>query len=368
MAFDKNVINKILKQPIDDSLSNSPTLEEVKEAIKTLKNNKAAELDGIPAEVYKVGGDLLPHQLHQLLVKIWANEDIPTHFRDSAIITIYKGKGDRSDCGNYRGISLLAAACKIFARIMNNRLKPLAEKIHPETQAGFRLLRLTTDMIFRMYQLQEKCREQLQPLYMTFIDPIKAFDSVSRKLQWDVRSIYGCPEKYIRILRFLHDDMLTTIMVDNGNCESFQVKSGVKQGCLIAPTLFIIFIATVTHLIKNDLPPGIEVVCRIDGKLFNLGHLWSKNKISTSSLIKFQYADDNSVATLSERHLQQILNAFNCVYKKLGLPVNSKKTQIVYQPAPIETNRIESTLQPGATTLENVDYFPYLGSHLPTST
>ena len=140
MAFDKNVINNISKQPIDDSLSNLPTLEEVKETIKTLKNNAAAELDGIPVEVYKVGGDLLQHQLHQLLVKIWANEDIPTDFRDSAIITIYKGKGDRSKCGNYRGISLLATAGKILAPITNNRLKPLAEKILPEIASRFQTI------------------------------------------------------------------------------------------------------------------------------------------------------------------------------------------------------------------------------------
>ena len=133
---------------------------------------------------------------------------------------------------------------------------------------------------------------------------------------------------------------------------------------MIAPTLFVIFIGTITHLIKNDLPPTIEIVYRTDGKLFNLARLRSKNKISTSSLIEFQYADDNSVAALSEHHLQKILNAFNCVYTKLELTINLKKTRIVYQPSPIETDRIEPTLQLGATTLENVDYFPYLGSHL----
>ena len=83
---------------------------------------------------------------------------------------------------------LLATAGKILARIMNNRLKPLAEKILPETQAGFRPSRETMDMIFTMRQLQKNCREQLQPLYMAFIDLTKAFDSVSRDLLWDILS------------------------------------------------------------------------------------------------------------------------------------------------------------------------------------
>ena len=192
MAFDKNVSNNIPKQLIDDSLSNSPTLEEVKKAIKTLKNNKVAGLDGMPAEVYQIGGDLLQHQLHQLLVKIWANEDIPITVGESAIITIYKGKGDRSDCGNYRGISLSVTAGKILARIMNSRLKSLPKNILPATQTDFRPLRGTIDMIFTMHQLQEKCREQLQSLYTASIDLTKTFHSVSRKLLWDVLSIYEC--------------------------------------------------------------------------------------------------------------------------------------------------------------------------------
>ena len=72
---------------------------------------------------------------------------------------------------------------------------------------------------------------------------------------------------------------------------------------MIAPTLFTIFIATIMYIIKDDLPPGIEIVYRMDGKLFNLARLKSKNKTFAGSLIEFQYADDNSVAALSEQHL-----------------------------------------------------------------
>ncbi|XP_076053712.1 uncharacterized protein LOC143032708 [Oratosquilla oratoria] len=95
-TFDSDFLNSVPKQPIEDSLSNLPTLAEVKETINTLKNNKAAGLDGIPTEIYKIGGNLLHNQLHQLLIKIWTNEELPSDLRDSAIITIYKRKGERS--------------------------------------------------------------------------------------------------------------------------------------------------------------------------------------------------------------------------------------------------------------------------------
>ena len=97
------------------------------------------------------------------------------------IVHIYKKKGNRQSCDNHRGISLLSIAGKILARVLLNRLLDHLEQGHlPESQCGFRSGRGTTDMIFAARQLQEKCIEQHQDLYMTFVDLTKAFDTVSR--------------------------------------------------------------------------------------------------------------------------------------------------------------------------------------------
>ena len=113
--------------------------------------------------------------------------------RDAKIITLYKNKGDRSDCNNYRGISLLSIVGKVFARVVLARLQVLAERIYPESQCGFRAERSTVDMIFSVRQLQEKCREQQMPLYIAFIDLTKAFDLVSRKGLFQLLKKIGCP-------------------------------------------------------------------------------------------------------------------------------------------------------------------------------
>ena len=76
--------------------------------------------------------------------------------RDAKIVTLYKNKGDRSKCNNYRGISLLSIVGKAFARVVLNRLQALADRVYPESQCGFRAKRLTTDMVFSLRQLQEK--------------------------------------------------------------------------------------------------------------------------------------------------------------------------------------------------------------------
>ena len=78
--------------------------------------------------------------------------------RDANIVTLYKNKGDRGDCNNYRGISLLNIVGKLFAKVVLMKLRVLAERIYPESQCGSRAKKATIDMIFSLRQLQEKCR------------------------------------------------------------------------------------------------------------------------------------------------------------------------------------------------------------------
>jgi hypothetical protein len=91
--------------------------------------------------------------------------------RDAKIVTLYKNKGDRSDC-NIVG--------KAFARIVLSRLQVFADCVFPESQCGFRAKRSTIEMVFFFRQLQENCHEQRRPLYLAFLDLTKAFDLVSR--------------------------------------------------------------------------------------------------------------------------------------------------------------------------------------------
>jgi len=123
------------------------------------------------------------------------------------LVTIFK-KGDWENCSNYRGISLLSIASKIFARILLHRLLTLAKDVLPGSQCDFRPTRGTVDMIFCARQLQEKSQEQQQPLMFIFWDLKKAFDKVPRPVMWAVLARFGCPEDFITLIRGLHDDMV----------------------------------------------------------------------------------------------------------------------------------------------------------------
>ncbi|GAA6072584.1 RNA-directed DNA polymerase from mobile element jockey-like [Tachysurus ichikawai] len=161
--------------PVMEELDTPPTLEELRKAIDCLACGKAPGSDGIPPEVLKIGK---PAPLHKLLCG--GQGHIPQDMCDANIVTLYKNKGDRSDCNNYRGIYLFSIVGKAFTRVALACLQTLASRIYPESQCGFRASRSTVDMIFSLRQLQEKFREQQMPLYIAFIDLTKAFDLVSR--------------------------------------------------------------------------------------------------------------------------------------------------------------------------------------------
>ncbi|KAI8516668.1 hypothetical protein Bbelb_052490 [Branchiostoma belcheri] len=348
--------------PLKKELAEPPSLQEVEKAIKQMNNNKASGPDSIPAEVYKCGGPDLTTRLHSILLRIWDEETLPDDLKNAVITVLYK-KGDRSDCGNYRGIALLSSAGKILARMLLNRLLPLSEEILPETQSGFRPSRGTIDMIFSARQIQEKCTEQRQPLFMAFIDLTKAFDSLNREALWKILKRFGCPDKFITILRLLHDQMTAKVLCNGSETESFTIKTGVKQGCILAPTIFDIYLLAVLILIKDRLPPGVTIRYRYDGSIFNLRRLNAVTKVQRVVAHDLQYADDCKLVAHQAQHLQDTLDLFNSAYKLLGLTTNKSKTKVMIQPAPGQQPPAVSFYLDGVR-LECVKHFSYLGSTL----
>ncbi|XP_051634185.1 uncharacterized protein LOC127466875 [Manacus candei] len=187
-----------------------------------VKTGKAAGVDGIPPEIWKHGGQALLAKFHEFVVRCWELGKLPSDLRDAVIITLYKKKGDKPDCSNYRGITLLSIAGKILARILLNRLIPaITEGILPESQCGFRANRSTTDMVFVLRRLQEKSREQNKGLYVTFVDLTKAFDTVSRKGLWQILERLGCPPKFLKMIISLHEDQHGQVRYGNALSEPF---------------------------------------------------------------------------------------------------------------------------------------------------
>lgn len=244
-----------------------------------------------------------------------------------------------------------------------NRLVPtIAENYLPETQCGFRANRGTTDMVFVLRQLQEKCREQNKGLYVTFVDLTKAFDTVSRKGLWMIMERLGCPPKFLSMIIQLHEDQRGQVRLNGNLSEPFPIINGVKQGCVLAPTLFSIFFSTMLKQATEDLDDdeAVYIRYRLDGSLFNLRRLHAHTKTLEQMIRDLLFADDAALVAHTERALQRLTTCFAEATQLFGLEVSLKKTVVLHQPAPREEYR-PPHITIGETELKTVHQFTYLG-------
>ena len=275
--------------------------------------------------------------------------------KDASIIRLYK-KGNRQLCDNYRVISLLAIAGKILARLLLNCLKVHWEHgLLPESQCGFRGGHGTLDMIFAARQLQEKCQEQYDDLFITFIDTDKAFDTVCRDGLWQIMEKFVCPRKFTALVRQLHDGMMRATVLDNGDTsDSFPVTNGVKQRCVLAPTLFSMVFAAMLHDASQDNDDGIQLKSRTDGGVFNLRRFKAKTKVKIATLRELLFADDCALNSV---------NHFSRACDNLGFTISTKRTEVMHQPAPRKMYH-EPHIFVNDEPLKAADSFTYLGSTL----
>uniref|UniRef100_A0A8C5PLD5 Reverse transcriptase n=1 Tax=Leptobrachium leishanense TaxID=445787 RepID=A0A8C5PLD5_9ANUR len=363
-SINNEAIDRMPQVDINHSLDAPPTNTETQQAISQLSSGKAPGSDGIPAEVYKDGGTVLVDKLTLLFQSFWNQGSLPQEFKDASIVHLYKRKGNRQVCDNHRGISLLSIAGKILARVLLNRLTDhLEQGLLPETQCGFRKERGTVDMIFAARQLQEKCQEQNRELYTTFVDLTKAFDTVSREGLWRIMSKFGCPDRFILMVRQFHDGMTACVLDDGDASKAFPVTNGVKQGCVLAPTLFSIMFSAMLSEAFQSTSLGVSLRYRTDGKLFNLRRLQAVTKVKDTVLRDFLFADDCALNAASEQEMQASVDKFSAACDNFGLLINTKKTEVMHQPAP-KAQHQEPTITVKGQKLQTVDQFTYLGSTL----
>lgn len=349
--------------PVVEYLADPPSFDEFTAAINRLKNSKTPGVDSLPSEIYKYGGPNIKGRLFDLVKKIWEYEAIPQDWKDASICKLYKGKGNVSDCSSYRGISLLSTAGKVLAHIINKRLSLLAETLLPETQCGFRPGRGTIDAIFVVKQIKKKSLEQHRPLFMCFVDLEKAFDRVPRDALWVVLKKTGCPEKFVNLIRQFHVDMMAKVRHEENFSDTFPVTCGVKQGCVLAPTLFALYFAAVLKDATKTCSGRIEISSRSDKSIFDLSRFRAKSKVTKHSILDILYADDVCLMADSAESLQSYVDSLHASCCKFGLVISVAKTQILVQP-PRGCHMEYSSINLDNKALEEVPRFRYLGSQL----
>ena len=271
--------------------------EEVRSAIKKMKNNKAAGPSGVVADMLKAAGDVGTLWVTEVCNHIVMEGRIPADWCSSWMVNVYKGKGDALECGSYRGIKLLEHVLKVFERVIEERVRRIV-KID-DMQFGFMAGKGTTDAIFIVRQLQEKYLASKKDLWMAFIDLEKAFDRVPREVVWWALRTLGVDEWIVTVIKAMYFDASTMVKLNGRTGHGFNVRVGVHQGSVLSPLLFILVMEALSRTFRDGLP------------------------------MELLYADDLVLLADSEELLVEKIMRWKAGLEAKGLRVNMGKTKVM---------------------------------------
>ena len=327
--------------PIHD---HPPTLETL-EAIRQMKTNKAAGLDcAITTEALQGGGDAMADVIHCFCAEVYSNLTPPDQWITSVIVPLPK-KGDLSLMTNYRGISLLSIAAKVYNKIVLNRIRDEVDPTLRKNQAGFRLRKSCAQQIHILRRVLEGFRDYQLPLVVTFIDFKKAFDSINRKVMFAVLRHNGIPEAVVNAISVLYKNSKSAVMVDGGLSDPFDVTTGVLQGDVLAPFLFVVLVDYLLKKATLQLDSGVVT------------HPRRSRRHPAKSLNDLDFADDIALLESSISRAQAQLTKTAEAAADLGLVISAPKTEYMT----VNCNP-QPTLQVYGDPINHVSDFKYLGS------
>lgn len=302
------------------------SFDEIQKALAKMKPKKALGPDAIPIEAWKALGRTGIVWLQMFFNQIMKLKAMPSSWRLSTLVSIYKNKGDPRDCGSYRPIKLLSHTMKLFERVLDHRIRKEARL--EDYQCGFRPGRGTTDAIFVARQAIEKRRVKKEPnVHIGFIDLEKAYDRVPRDILWEALRWKGVSEQYVQVIQDMYHGAMTIIRTPLGDTAPVCTKVGLHQGSAISPLLFTLCLDYCSKNIKKS----------------------QKDTIA--------YADDILVMQPNIQDLEQLLNQWCDALKDCGLRVNIKKTEFM-------SSDERATVSIDGVPLNKVSHFRYLGSEI----
>ncbi|VDL90871.1 unnamed protein product [Schistocephalus solidus] len=133
---------------------------------------------------------------------------------------------------------LIDVAAKIFAIVLLRGFQAVRDSSTRFNQAGFRAGRGCVDQILTLRRILESRHSYQQPTAVCFVDFAAAFDSVHRESLWRIMALDGLPSKIIAMIKAYYSSTTAQVLVHNNLSQAFDIRSGVRQGCILSPILF----------------------------------------------------------------------------------------------------------------------------------
>jgi hypothetical protein len=278
---------------------------EVSHAISKLKSGKAPGPDNLAAEHFKRADQSVNVLISILLNSCVIHSFLPTGFMKTVIVPIVKDvKGDVSCKNNYRPIAITSVLSKIIENLILDRYDALL--CTTDNQFGFKSNGSTDMCVFTLKQVIEYYKENGSPVYLCFLDASKAFDRVHHNLLFDKLKQRNVPHIIIRLLVFWYSYQTFLVRWCNMSSSTFTVTNGVRQGSILSPTLFNVYIDSLSRDLQR-----VKFGCFINGHCIN--HL--------------VYADDTVLLAPSPLALQKLMNICVNFAEAHSLIYNREKTK-----------------------------------------
>ena len=338
LRSDPSLLQNDPRPRLDDE-SPSVLKGEVEEAVRSLKAGKSPGVDNVPSELLKHGGEATTAAMTALCHKIWEEKKWPKEWTQSLVIPLPK-KGNLKLCQNYRTISLISHPSKVMLRIILNRLKSKAEELLADEQAGFRAGRSTVEQIFNCRVMMEKHLQHQRELFHNFIDFKKAFDRVWHDGLWQVLRGFNIEEGLVQVIQELYRDASSAVLLNGQIGNFFKTTVGVRQGCLLSPVLFNLFLEKIMQETLHDHHTTISIGGR--------------------PVCNLRFADDIDLMGGSNDELQDLTNRLADRAGAYGMEVSTEKSKVMVN----SSNDTKADITMNGEKLEEVTNFKYLGATL----
>jgi hypothetical protein len=316
------------------------SLQEIHNALKLAKTGKAVGIDELPVEVLK--NELCANFLKSLFNVCFQTGQIPSVWGRSVITPVHKDRASEiREPGNHRGISITSSLYKLYCCVINDRLSKWVEEnsFLADEQNGFRKHRNTVDHLLSLTNIIQTRKLKKQDTFVAYIDFSKAYDRINREFLWQKLGKLGINGHMMRALKSIYTNVSSCVKLAT-KTEWFAVKTGLRQGCLISPLLFNIYINDLAMTIKQNCT-GIKIA-------------------NNEELCLLMYADDIALLAENEKDLEKMLKVLNEWCMSWDVTVNMDKSQIVhFRQAKMPVTQFDFKVND--VLIKKVDKYKYLG-------